>query len=258
MSEPNDTRNNDNPAFDCPDVAGVRLYRNGSIEVVRMPTTLTPAILPRAKSAIRKLSFKSRSYLAFVCNETPVEFGGLLTLTYPDLFPRDGKKVKAQLNAILSSMRAHYTDFSYLWFLEFQKRGAPHIHVATTVIPAPVDFDWLMPKWAKSVTEGLHEVEYLKTLAQHSRRKTWGPLQTKDGVARYATKYALKTYQKKVPLDYQNVGRFWGCSRDVIQSIPKPEYIRMTTSGLDRITLYKGHSTANWSIKPRYLLGLVD
>ena len=40
-----------------------------------------------------------------------------------------------------------------------------------------------------------------------------------DGAARYAVKYAYKMRQKKVPLEYRNVGRFWSHSRDVKPTI---------------------------------------
>ena len=41
-------------------------------------------------------------------------------------------------------------------------------------------------------------------------------LRKPDGARRYVVKEATKMYQKVVPAEYRNVGRFWGCSRAVM------------------------------------------
>lgn len=58
----------------------------------------------------------------------------------------------------------------------------------------------------------------------HRHPKSWEPVREEGGARRYALKYALKTKQKSVPSEFQDVGRFWGCSRDVGRSAKEIEW----------------------------------
>ena len=70
--------------------------------------------------------------------------------------------------------------------------------------------------WVRSTgTEGR---DACKMFRVHTHPKAWELIRSPDGAARYALKYATKPYQKKVPEDFQDVGRFWGCSRDISRS----------------------------------------
>ncbi len=74
-------------------------------------------------------SKKSLLRLMFLMQATRLEFASMLTLTYPRFYPLDGLIVKRDVAAIAQTLRR--ADIEYLWFLEFQKRGAPHVHVLT-------------------------------------------------------------------------------------------------------------------------------
>lgn len=159
------------------------------------------------------LSKKSRQRLAFVANNTRIVFRSMITLTYPKEYPTDGKSVKAHLNAFLVWARRRFVSPSYLWFLEFQKRGAPHIHILLDY-PMPQDdvqrfnlFQSVSKKWYETVDSG----DLLHLMAGTRCERIRKP----DGAARYCLKYAYKTKQKCVPVGFRDVGRFWGCSRDV-------------------------------------------
>lgn len=52
----------------------------------------------------------------------------------------------------------------------------------------------------------------------------WEEIKTPDGAKKYVTKYALKPKQKQVPKEYQNCGRFWGCSKDLIPQVKDHYY----------------------------------
>lgn len=171
------------------------------------------------------LSRKSRKRLAFVANNTRVVFRTMLTLTYPSTFPCDGKQVKQNLNTFLVWARRRFKRPSYLWFLEFQRRGAPHIHILLDT-PLPQNskertavYSDVAQKWYETVKS-----EDEKHLAAGTRTER---IRKPDGAARYCLKYAYKTKQKCVPAAFQNVGRFWGCSRDVtptdVRTIPMDE-----------------------------------
>lgn len=172
------------------------------------------------RGEITMFSKKSRQKLAFVANNTRIMFRTMITLTYPGQFSSDGKVVKKHLNAFLLWCRNRFATPSYLWFLEFQRRGAPHIHL---LMDTPLSQDKVQRlgvyadvarKWY--IVVGSDDVRHLEAGTRVER------IRKKDGAARYCLKYAYKMRQKMVPDAYRNVGRFWGCSRDVT-----PEDVRV-------------------------------
>jgi len=156
------------------------------------------------KGEISELSEKSRKELAFVANNTDIEFLYMVTLTYPSDYPGDGQTIKRELDTFFKRVKRQYGEFSYLWFLEFQGRGAPHFHILLTI---EIGKEWCSKSWYEVVQSG--DVKHLKAGTKVEK------LRSVEGGKRYAVKYATKTKQKAVPKDFRNVGRFWGCSRDV-------------------------------------------
>jgi hypothetical protein len=202
-------------------VVGVKVYKR-DVVVVREGGNAGHTAVPRG--AITEFSYASRQRLAFVAANTNVRFRTMITLTYPKQFPNDGQKVKKDLRKFLTWLRRDTGGCSVLWFLEFQQRGAPHIHILA---------DYIIPK-DKPGRQGLRfrvssawyrfvDSKDPKHLAAGTRTER---IRKVDGAARYAVKYALKMRQKRVPKEYQNVGRFWGCTRDVPPK--EPETIRAT------------------------------
>lgn len=201
------------PKFDPGPVIGIKIYRRDVVVVRR-------GVLHRGNNGqapergdITMLSKKSRQRLAFIANNTRVVFKTMITLTYPKEFSTDGKEVKKHLNTFLVWSRRRFVSPSYLWFLEFQRRGAPHIHLLLDA-PLPQDkarrldiYADVSVKWYNTVDSGDEKHLHAGTRVERIRKP--------DGAARYCLKYAYKTRQKCVPVAYRNVGRFWGCSRDV-------------------------------------------
>jgi len=122
-----------------------------------------------------------------------------LVLTYPKNFPCDGSIVKRHWAAMRKVLRR--AGIKGFWFLEFQKRGAPHIHVYTT---GGMNREQLSAHWYRIVGSGDD---------LHLRAGTHIALIINaDGSANYAAvKEAAKQIQKDVPPGFINVGRFWGC-----------------------------------------------
>lgn len=196
---------------DLPIVA-VAVYRNDVLTIRQGQglVSINPNHNPRG--AITEMSDDSLRRLAFLANNADCEFRSMVTLTYPNEFPSDGAIVKDHLQNMLRSFKRRIGDpLTYVWFLEFQRRGAPHIHillqVGLTHEEAPTLRSWLSERWFKIVGSGddLHRLAGTR----------WENTRQAEGLRRYVTKYAFKTFQKEVPEGFQRCGRFWGASRNV-------------------------------------------
>lgn len=223
---------------------------------------------------IKMLTTKSLSLLTATIQATEVELNTMLTLTYPKVYPRNGEEVKRALNTLLQRLRSK-GKFEYLWFLEFQKRGAPHFHILTdhggitprmrvdvaeTWVRHMTKSDWFI---AQTVIESIDNCtcEY-DTMVTHIRRAygvafhrdTWQIVREKDGAKRYVTKYAQKPEQKVVPKEYQDVGRFWGCSTGV--KLQGGAEVETTEENFVDFLLEQEHPTAQFDVIPTYLWGV--
>ncbi len=130
-------------------------------------------------------------------------------------FAPSGKVCKRHLDTFYKRvkryLKAHnISGWGCLWFLEFQKRGAPHFHLMFFgfgfVLFDLAEFQgWLSEAWADIVGHA-DPVEFQKHLNAGTNAE-W----TKKEHFGYALKYAAKMKQKEVPAEFANIGRFWGC-----------------------------------------------
>lgn len=205
--------------YDLGPIIGVQIYKR-DVVVRRRGQRHPNAAKPTAeRGKVTMLSKKSRKRLAFIVTNTRVTLSTMITLTYPKEFPTNGMIVKRDLHAFLMWQGCFFKKPSYVWFLEFQKRGAPHIHVLLDYpLPQNPDeriemFYTIARRWYEIVGSGDEKHRQAGTRCETIRKR--------DGASRYALKYAYKCEQKTVPPAYQNVGRFWGCSRDVPPKTPR-------------------------------------
>lgn len=259
-------------------VVGAYVHVNGVIVVKRkslIQSVNQRMVAGREAKPIVKFTAKSMSRLIATVQATGVEFGSMMTLTYPSLYPQNGKIVKADMDRFLQIMKRKYKA-EYLWFLEFQKRGAPHFHVLT-------EHKCITPEMRKTIAltwvEGMSKANWLRqrckaigilngkkdgyetearVLASSFkftlRRETMELLKSRDGAKRYVTKYAVKEYQKDVPEGFKGVGRFWGCSRGV--SLEKVSLTKITEAQLRAFLSAQGHKAWDWKVLPEFLFGL--
>lgn len=247
-------------------VIGIEKY--GSVVKIIRGSKLPPP-LPKSSSGKRgkvtALSRKSMSRLAFLTRENSDMFNSLLTLTYGDIAPKDGRELKRQLNRTLSYLRRRH-DTEYVWFLEFTRRHRPHVHILLSHIPTPVDRFYLADYWANHVAiewpgpTSLGGISFLnqvsvrnKMFAVHFHKRTWEPLRDKDGGAKYVTKYAMKLQQKDVPKTFRDVGRFWGSSRGI--NVGDPEFECDVTEDDLRVWLKNtmGRDLDHFDVLPKYV-----
>jgi hypothetical protein len=206
-------------------VIGAKVYRQ-DVVVKRAGFAKQPP--ERVDGDIMNLSRKSLRRLAFTASNTAVDFVAMLTLTYPEAYPVDGRICKRHLNTLLTRLRQKYTAVSYLWFMEFQKRGAPHFHI---LVDRFIPHDWLAEAWYKIVDSG--DEKHLQAGTQADK------IRSQNGAKHYVVKYAAKCNQKAVPIGFRRVGRYWGASRNV-----KPQPVG--TIDINESQLYQLLIESNW------------
>jgi hypothetical protein len=138
----------------------------------------------------------------------------MVTLTYPESYSFDGRIIKEQLRRFMQELKRQadshrgrtdnvaVDDYSAFWFLEYQKRGAPHFHIFTT---HRYDKNWIADTWFRIV--GSEDLRHKKAGTRIEKLKSG-----RRGACSYALKYAAKLEQKDPPEWIKNCGRFWGVS----------------------------------------------
>ena len=144
------------------------------------------------------------------------DFRVFVTLTYPSEFPTDGREVKRHLAAFFERWRRRglFERDSCVWFLEFQKRGAPHFHILST--------GWMAKQ---TVAKDWSEI----TAGDESACSRVEGIREPARAGAYARKYAVKADQKEVPAAYSGVGRFWGCrGKKTVEGVPRVPCVAAT------------------------------
>lgn len=95
-----------------------------------------------------------------------------------------------------------YREYYGFWFLEFQARGAPHLHL---VFNSKMD-----EKTILSLKKYWNKLIGAKCPHHKTRGVQVEVLRNPESRSNYAAKYSAKSDQKEVPENYRNVGRFWG------------------------------------------------
>ena len=175
-----------------------------------------PSTVPSSRQNIFQFSDSSRRRLLHVCRNSGHHINSQFCLTYHEAWPSDGKEVKAKLNHFLiCCKRAFGADLKYLWVLEFQKRGAPHIHFFSDLEPNRENQSILADIWVVTVLGLSADSSAYKFHVHPNNFFAWNMRSGK-----YLSKeYLEKSVQKGVPEDFRNVGRFWGHSRSM-----KPDF----------------------------------
>jgi len=253
-------------------VCGVTIYPKAV--VVKRLCTMEMRQSQRKKrgQVIVKLSKRSLSNFAFLVSTSSVVFRSLLTLSYGKNYPVDGKKVKRDLTRFLTWIKRKFTGLEYFWFLEFQERGAPHLHLGLSIdYPGRVFHGQMAARWAKICNEfeGVY-CEYPSmgviplgivcdgcssvlddVASQHRRGKVWENIRSADGAIRYVLSYACKPHQKTVPPVYSNVGRFWGNSYGVRAGGGVD--FAATEAEVRELMGVLGRNLGNFDVLPKYL-----
>lgn len=189
------------------------------------------------RGRIVEFSDRCRSRLLFTAFNASCDWLGYAVLTYPMEFPTDGRRVKRDINVFCKWLEREF-QAKYLWGLEFQVRGAPHINfLADQFIPKGL----LSRRWYEIVGSG--DLNHLSagTRVEYTRS-------SEHAAAYIAACYsAKKSVQKNVPEGFENVGRFWGCSRGIV--VPSKEGIFLIDDAMPGVRTLRKFTEK--SIKPR-------
>lgn len=204
----NDNRTLSSYLSNDPDDAGLRYRVSGDLLLVYGTARAidSPRARSKERSAIVRFSAGAASRMGRYLRESVADYGYMHTLTYPSVYPSDGKLVKYQLRRYLQELtriscaNGRKDLCSHFWFIEFQKRGAPHFHIFTTEF---IDYKKCAELWFDIVASG--DSKHLQAGVRVEKLR-----KGRKGLICYAKKYAIKQSQKEVPELYSNVGRFWG------------------------------------------------
>lgn len=198
---------------------GLKLCRNTALHGERKGGGL--------RSEIASFSPGSKRRLRWAASNADPSLISQFGMTYHKSNP-DGYTVKRHLNAFLTALRRKCGKVGYLWILEFQKRGVPHIHLWLTL---PQDTEGLHSLLAET-WHRIAEPESASHLAVHLHEDNFIPWEMGSGS--YLCKYLDKAHQKVVPDGFEGVGRFWGASRELVpppdvlegEMISDPQFVR--------------------------------
>lgn len=161
------------------------------------------------RGKVRYFSRGSRRRMLGLLAECREEFTGALfvTLTYPAQYPTSPEVYKRHLDSLQKRMVRRFPHARGIWRLEFQKRGAPHYHLLTWGITAPVAWvrRWISRVWYAICSTG--DEKHLKAGTNVSA------IESRKHAGRYVSKYAAKEQETVVVPETGEViepGRYWG------------------------------------------------
>jgi hypothetical protein len=176
----------------------------------------------------------------------------------------NGRKAKADLKAALQWVKRRCdNELSYVWFAEFTKAGTIHFHVLLSCTPTTCDVRDFGLYWYKRTDQGQGRYCHIRQRRERDVRESiiafnqhgnvWEELRSRSGARRYCAKYATKPHQKKVPVWFRDIGRFWGASRDVRESVETPKLVVLSEDELREVLQQYHHKTSDWEVLPRHL-----
>lgn len=137
----------------------------------------------------------------------------MVTLTYPGEYPTSGRVVKRHMECFRQAWFRKWGAVPVgVWKLEFQRRGAPHLHfyVGRPVGPVAEFRGWLSSTWYAIVASG--DLRHL-VAGTGLDRQFVSRAKSVRSIAWYFAKHNAKSakhFQNEVPDGFEDVGRFWG------------------------------------------------
>lgn len=138
-----------------------------------------------------------------------------ITLTWPRHFSADPQDWKAALRAWRAAYERRWGPLTAIWALEFQRRGAPHFHLACAGpkgVPIAELRAWNAATWYRIAGHGDE-----RHLRQHEKEGHCKKARTPNELLGYLAKEIGKRGQKELPAWLnardEGAGRWWGVWR---------------------------------------------
>lgn len=172
-----------------------------------------------------------------------LQYGLLLTLTYPRDFPSDFQEYKRHLRNFHRALE-HDCPINYgaIWRLEYQKRGAPHYHILLVFderINVAQFREWVRDTWYRVVSSGnplhLKHGTDVRVLRQNKCSNA--------GLMFYLIKYLGKEQANDI-----HTGRIWGGWGDLAQVIRAAVVFETTGAWIEFLRRLR-----RWGKNSRYL-----
>lgn len=149
---------------------------------------------------------------------------GLVTLTFPKEYPKNGRLAKRHLNLLWGRWKSRFGERPMgMWGMEFQERGALHFHCFLRIPATPGGLPedryedlraWGFDVWSELV--GFPPVPGYELAWQRDRQLRFNvsPAWYADSlsavqIARYLVDHAGKGAQKELPADFEEPGKWW-------------------------------------------------
>ena len=204
----------------------VRIYRRDA-HVVPVPCPERPVTtLPPLWQGYGPISRATLARMVHIIGDGEPIWASLLTVTYHRRWPTCGPCLKRHLNALRTAICDRYGAIVYFWFLEYQERGAPHLHILLSFCPIGrykrlsrgrrswrEPHEWVSAKWQACIGEEYATPEGLRAGCR------WEAMEEPESAAGYMAAYSKKLSQKQIPPGYLPPGAWWGRS----QSLRDPE-----------------------------------
>ena len=201
------------PHCSCPVELTSKVYANDTRFVFRFVTEPHDKFIsreeekrPRKRGKIKGYSERSKRRYRFLLRNTQKLWTHELEVGYPADFPMDGKKVKRDIKLLKDSLEKEYPGIAWTWRLGFQQRNAPHVHFLANM---PVDYKWLARRWYEIVGSG--DSKHLKAGTHVDKIEHVGKM------INYMVSYMADDKETKVPEGFEDVGRFWGVKRGILE-----------------------------------------
>lgn len=251
-------------------VVEIVIYNGGVIVRRGCNLNLNRANYLHERGKITLVSKRSLNKLALLVRGSPVTFLSLMTLTYGQNYPLSGRKAKKDLNHFLVASKRAFGKYEHIWVLEFQERGAVHFHIATTLdapnvlqreifariwadISTPYGWPYCQVEWdGKRLRPGNVLETNQAVFDVHMHERYWEAVKKKDSLHHYFAKYCTKIRQKRVPIWYADVGRFWAASEGV--RLPDGTEFPATEEHVRELASLYGRDLSGWQVLPKVLL----
>lgn len=183
-----------------------KLHEKSTEVIIDSGRVIPSRVSGSSRGDVTGFSFRSERRMRLALEDSAALWRYFVVLTYPKEYPVDGRKVKRDIQAFKRWVKRQGINDMF-WGLEFQRRGAAHINV---LLPESVDKERLSRAWYRIVGSG--DELHLKAGTGIER------VRGKEEITSYMIGYQWKRWQKDVPENYRDVGRFWGCTKSVKES----------------------------------------